>query len=173
MLDEEVDKTCEIYQSNYDAMRDMNVELEARVNEAMLISKREQEKLAERDKRTPRQRITRIIDRGSPFLEVGQLAGYDIGVPSGNVITGVGVVDGQKCMILANNFTFKGGAYYPITVKKHLRAQEIAEQNNLPCIYLVDSAGAFLPQQDNVFPDREHFGRIFYNQARMSAKGIP
>lgn len=86
---------------------------------------------------------------------------------------GIGVVNGIKCMILANNFTFKGGAYFPISVKKHIRAQEIAMQNNLPCIYLVDSAGAYLPEQDNVFPDKNHFGRIFYNQAQMSAKGFP
>lgn len=139
----------------------------------MLTSLKEQEKLKARGKLTPRERITSIIDRGSPFLEIGQLAGYDKDIPSGNVITGIGVVNGQKVMILANNFTFKGGAYFPITVKKHLRAQEIAEQNMLPCIYLVDSAGAFLPEQDNVFPDRDHFGRIFFNQARMSGKGIP
>ncbi len=139
----------------------------------MLTSQKEQEKLAQRGKKTPRGRINQIVDRGSPFLEIGQLAGYDNGVPSGNVIAGVGVINGQKCMILANNFTYKGGAYYPITVKKHLRAQEIAEENRLPCVYLVDSAGAFLPEQDNVFPDKNHFGRIFFNQARMSAKGIP
>lgn len=129
----------------------------------MLLSNKEQEKLKARGKLLPRERITSIIDRGSPFLEIGQLAGFDKDIPSGNVITGIGVVNGQKVMILANNFTYKGGAYYPITVKKHLRAQEIAEQNLLPCIYLVDSAGAFLPEQDNVFPDRDHFGRIFYN----------
>jgi len=114
-----------------------------------------------------------ICDRGSPFLELTQLAGFHDNIPSGNIITGIGVVHGQKCMLVANNFIYKGGAYYPITVKKHLRAQEIAQENNLPCIYLVDSAGAFLPEQDNVFPDREHFGRIFFNQARMSARGIP
>jgi 3-methylcrotonyl-CoA carboxylase beta subunit len=97
----------------------------------------------------------------------------DESVPSGNIIAGIGNISGKQCMIVANNFNYKGGAYYPITVKKHLRAQEIAEENNLPCIYMVDSAGAFLPKQDDVFPDRNHFGRIFFNQARMSAKGIP
>lgn len=107
---------------------------------------KEQKKLEERNKNTPRQRISKIIDRGAPFLEIGGLAGYDIGVPSGNIVTGIGVVNGQKCMIVSNNFTYKGGAYYPITVKKHIRAQEIARENNLPCIYLVDSAGAFLPE---------------------------
>jgi 3-methylcrotonyl-CoA carboxylase beta subunit len=126
----------------------------------------------------PRERINAILDPGSPFLEIGQLAGYDYldeseSVPSGNIIAGIGNISGKQCMIIANNFTFKGGAYYPITVKKHLRAQEIAEENNLPCVYMVDSAGAFLPKQDDVFPDRNHFGRIFFNQARMSAKGIP
>ena len=94
-------------------------------------------------------------------------------VPSGNIITGIGKIGGRQCMIIANNYSYKGGAYYPITVKKHVRAQEIAEENNLPCIYMVDSAGAFLPKQEDVFPDRNHFGRIFFNQARMSAKGIP
>lgn len=116
-----------------------------------------------RGKLAARQRINKITDRGSPFLEIGQLAGHDDGIPSGNVITGVGMIHGRQCMIVANQHTFKGGAYYPITVKKHLRAQEIAEQNNLPCVYLVDSAGAYLPEQDNVFPDRDHFGRIFFN----------
>jgi 3-methylcrotonyl-CoA carboxylase beta subunit len=168
-----VDTRCDQYLENYDAMQDYNIQLDERVRDIMAISLKEQEKLRLRDKISPRERIRNMTDRGSPFLEIGQLAGYDNGVPSGNVITGIGMVNGQKVMFIANNFTHKGGAYYPITVKKHLRAQEIAEQNNLPCIYLVDSAGAFLPEQDNVFPDREHFGRIFYNQARMSAKGIP
>jgi 3-methylcrotonyl-CoA carboxylase beta subunit len=139
----------------------------------MSIPEKIMNKAKKMNKLPARQRINKLVDRGSPFLELGQLAGYDEDVPSGNVITGIGEVSGQKCMIIANQFTFKGGAYYPITVKKHLRAQEIAEQNGLPCIYLVDSAGAFLPKQDNVFPDRDHFGRIFFNQARMSAKGIP
>ena len=101
------------------------------------------------------------------------MAGWDKDIPSGNIIAGIGMVHGRHCMILSNNFTYKGGAYFPITVKKHLRAQEIALQNRLPCIYIVDSAGAYLPEQDNVFPDKEHFGRIFYNQSRMSAQGIP
>lgn len=116
---------------------------------------------------TPRERILKVLDRGHAFLEIGQLAGYDAkedeNVPSGNIIAGIGMIAGRHCMVVANNFTHKGGAYFPITVKKHLRAQEIAEQNNLPCIYLVDSAGAFLPKQDDVFPDKNHFGRIFFN----------
>ena len=142
------------------------------------VGQRQRDVAHKRDKCLPRERINRVLDPGTPFLEVGQLAGYDAlgageSVPSGNMIAGVGVVGGKQCMLVANNYTFKGGAYYPITVKKHLRAQEIAAENNLPCIYMVDSAGAFLPKQDDVFPDRDNFGRIFYNQARMSSKGIP
>lgn len=122
-------------------------------------------------------RITFLLDNGSPFLELSQLAGYRLygeeDVISGGIITGIGSIHGVNCMIVANDPTIKGGTYYPITVKKHLRAQEIAEQNNLPCIYLVDSGGANLFLQDSVFPDKENFGRIFYNQSRMSAKNIP
>ncbi|MBV8490743.1 MAG: methylcrotonoyl-CoA carboxylase [Candidatus Eremiobacteraeota bacterium] len=129
-----------------------------------------------RNKLTARERIERLIDPGSDFLEFSALAAdgmYDGDSPSAGMITGIGVVEGQHCAIVANDATVKGGTYYPMTVKKHLRAQEIAEQNHLPCIYLVDSGGAFLPLQADVFPDREHFGRIFYNQARMSSKRIP
>lgn len=124
----------------------------------------------------PRDRIELLLDPGSDFLELSALAGfelYDDELPAGGIITGIGRVMGIDCMIVANDATVKGGTYYPITVKKHLRAQKIAEQNRLPCIYLVDSGGAFLPKQDEVFPDENHFGRIFYNQATMSAKGIP
>jgi 3-methylcrotonyl-CoA carboxylase beta subunit len=129
-----------------------------------------------RGKLLPRERVRNLLDVGSPFLELSQLAAwdmYDNQVPSAGIITGIGRVSGRECMIVANDATVKGGTYYPITVKKHLRAQEIAQQNRLPCIYLVDSGGANLPNQDDVFPDREHFGRIFYNQANMSALGIP
>ncbi|MCO6418030.1 methylcrotonoyl-CoA carboxylase [Siccirubricoccus sp. KC 17139] len=129
-----------------------------------------------RGKLLPRDRVRALIDPVSPFLEIGQLAAqgmYGGEVPSAGIITGIGRVSGRECVIIANDATVKGGTYYPITVKKHLRAQEIAEQNRLPCLYLVDSGGANLPNQDEVFPDREHFGRIFYNQARMSAAGIP
>ncbi|WP_142810301.1 carboxyl transferase domain-containing protein [Tepidiphilus olei] len=129
-----------------------------------------------RGKLLPRERIERLLDPGSPFLEVGQLAAwgmYDDEAPGAGIVTGIGRVQGVECMIVANDATVKGGTYYPITVKKHLRAQEIAQQNRLPCIYLVDSGGAYLPLQDEVFPDRDHFGRIFYNQANMSALGIP
>ena len=131
---------------------------------------------AARGKMLARERVDRLVDPGSPFLEVGALAAwgmYDGEGPSAGLITGVGAVEGRECMVVANDATVKGGAYFPATVKKHLRAQEIAAENALPCVYLVDSGGANLPYQDSVFPDREHFGRIFYNQARMSAMGIP
>ncbi len=123
-----------------------------------------------------RERIDRLLDEGSPFLELSPLAAFDVyddETPGAGIVTGIGRVSGQQVMIVANDATVKGGSYYPLTVKKHLRAQEIAQENFLPCIYLVDSGGAFLPLQDQVFPDADHFGRIFYNQARMSALGIP
>jgi 3-methylcrotonyl-CoA carboxylase beta subunit len=129
-----------------------------------------------RGKLLPRERIRRLLDPDTPFLELSQLAAldvYDDAVPAAGIITGVGRVAGRHCVVIANDATVKGGTYYPLTVKKHLRAQEIALENRLPCIYLVDSGGAFLPLQDQVFPDRDHFGRIFYNQARLSAAGLP
>jgi acetyl-CoA carboxylase carboxyltransferase component len=129
-----------------------------------------------RGKLLARDRIDLLVDPGTAFLELNALAAWDIydgDAPSAGIITGVGVVEGRECVIVANDATVKGGSYFPLTVKKHLRAQEVAEQNQLPCIYLVDSGGAFLPLQAEVFPDRDHFGRIFFNQARMSAKGIP
>ena len=129
-----------------------------------------------RGKMLPRERVANLLDAGSPFLEVGATAAhglYDGAAPCAGVIAGIGQVQGHEIMVICNDATVKGGTYYPMTVKKHLRAQEIAEQNRLPCIYLVDSGGANLPNQDEVFPDRDHFGRIFYNQAQMSAKGIP
>jgi acetyl-CoA carboxylase carboxyltransferase component len=130
----------------------------------------------ERGKLTARERIERLLDPDSPFLEIGMLAAYgmyDNEVPSAGIIVGLGYVSGRLCVIVANDATVKGGTYYPITIRKHLRAQEIALQNRLPIIYLVDSGGVFLPMQAEVFPDKEHFGRIFYNQAQMSAQGIP
>ena len=130
-----------------------------------------------RGKFLARERIEKIIDEGTPFLEFSALAGEDLygdsQVPSGGIVTGIGRVQGVECLFVANDATVKGGTYFPITIKKHLRAQEIARENYLPCLYLVDSGGAFLPMQDQVFPDRDHFGRIFYNQAQMSAMGIP
>jgi len=151
--------------------------LRARVAQAALGgSEASRERHVGRGKLLPRQRVERLLDPGSPLLEVGQLAACDMyegEVPGAGMITAIGRVSGRTCMIVANDATVKGGTYYPMTVKKHLRAQEIAEQNRLPCIYLVDSGGANLPHQSEVFPDREHFGRIFYNQANMSAVGIP
>ncbi|MDN4501342.1 carboxyl transferase domain-containing protein [Alteromonadaceae bacterium BrNp21-10] len=134
------------------------------------------EKHLQRGKLLPRDRINALLDHGSPFLELSQLAAwqvYEDVVPAAGVIAGIGRIAGHECMIVANDATVKGGSYYPLTVKKHLRAQNIAEQNNLPCVYLVDSGGANLPRQDEVFPDKDHFGRIFFNQANMSAKNIP
>ena len=138
-------------------------------------SEEARKKHIERGKLLPRERVNLVLDSGSPFLEFSQLAAremYDDDVPAAGIITGIGRVAGKEVVIVANDATVKGGTYYPVTVKKHLRAQEIALENHLPCIYLVDSGGAFLPLQDQVFPDRDHFGRIFYNQAKMSAKGI-
>ena len=130
-----------------------------------------------RNKMLPRDRIQKLIDPGTPLLELSALAGNSEDpsedIPSGGILTAIGMVSGQLCMIIANDATVKGGTYFPITVKKHLRAQEIAMENDLPCIYLVDSGGAFLPKQAEVFPDKHHFGRIFFNQANMSAKNIP
>ena len=129
-----------------------------------------------RGKLLPRDRIDHLLDPGSPFLEIAPLAAdgvYDDDVPSAGIIVGIGRISGHDCVIVANDATVKGGTYFPLTVKKHLRAQTIAEENKLPCVYLVESGGAFIPMQDEVFPDREHFGRIFFNQAQMSAQQIP
>ncbi|NMG49142.1 methylcrotonoyl-CoA carboxylase [Azoarcus communis] len=165
------------FQANAASLRAMVEDLRAKAAEVSLGGgDAARAKHTARGKLLPRDRVDHLLDPGTPFLEVGQLAAhgmYDNEAPSAGVITGIGRVQGVECMIVANDATVKGGTYYPMTVKKHLRAQEIAEQNNLPCVYLVDSGGAFLPRQDEVFPDRDHFGRIFYNQANMSAKGIP
>lgn len=139
-------------------------------------SAKARQKHTDRGKLLPRERINALLDGGTPFLELSALAAhemYDADIPAAGIITGIGSIEGTQCVIVANDATVKGGTYYPLTVKKHLRAQEIAQQNNLPCVYLVDSGGANLPNQDEVFPDRDHFGRIFYNQARMSAANIP
>jgi 3-methylcrotonyl-CoA carboxylase beta subunit len=140
-------------------------------------SEKAREKHISRGKMLPRDRVSALIDPGTSFLELSPLAGHEVyegeDVPAGGIITGIGTVEGVNCMIVANDSTVKGGTYYPITVKKHLRAQAIAQENRLPCIYLVDSGGANLPHQADVFPDRDHFGRIFFNQARMSSLGIP
>jgi 3-methylcrotonyl-CoA carboxylase beta subunit len=165
------------YVANEQAMRAVVAEMRERALAVMEGGPAHaRERHLARGKLLPRERVGRLLDPGSPFLEVGLLAAagmYDDEVPSAGMITGIGRVAGKECMIVCNDATVKGGTYYPITVKKHLRAQEIAEQNRLPCIYLVDSGGANLPNQDEVFPDRDHFGRIFYDQANLSAKGIP
>ena len=163
--------------SNQDFNKKLVEELQNRITDSSKGGRPEMvEQHKERGKLLPRERIEELIDPDTPFLELSTLAAfelYDNQVPSAGIITGIGVIHGREVMIVANDATVKGGTYYPMTVKKHLRAQEIAEENSLPCIYLVDSGGAFLPMQDEVFPDKEHFGRIFYNQAQMSAKGIP
>jgi len=165
------------YAANADAMQALVEDLQGVVEVVMQGGgERSRQRHADRGKLLPRDRVKKLIDPDTPFLELSPLAGhemYDDPVPAAGLITGVGSVSGQDVVIIANDATVKGGTYYPITVKKHLRAQEIAQENNLPCVYLVDSGGAFLPAQDEVFPDRDHFGRIFYNQARMSAAGIP
>jgi 3-methylcrotonyl-CoA carboxylase beta subunit len=172
-----IDKRSGEFSENRGAMESLVRELRERAAVIKLGGgERARDKHLSRGKLLPRDRIRTLLDMGSPFLEIGQFAAYDMyggGISSAGIITGIGRVDGQECMLVANDATVKGGTYYPATVKKHLRAQEIARENNLPCIYLVDSGGAFLPMQDEVFPDRDHFGRIFYNQANMSAEGIP
>jgi 3-methylcrotonyl-CoA carboxylase beta subunit len=165
------------YKLNDESNRQLAADLhELRAQIAIGGTQRARDKHLARGKLLARERIKILIDEGSSLLEAGQLAAhgmYDNEVPSAGVVTGIGKIRGTDCVIVANDATVKGGTYYPLTVKKHLRAQEIAEQNGLPCVYLVDSGGAFLPLQDEVFPDRDHFGRIFYNQANMSAQGIP
>ncbi len=172
-----VDPRSSEFCANADTMRGLVADLREKVAAVSLGGNAgAREKHVSRGKLLPRERVERLLDPGSPFLEVGQLAAYgmyDGEAPGAGMITGIGRVQGQECMVVANDATVKGGTYYPMTVKKHLRAQEIALDNRLPCIYLVDSGGANLPRQDEVFPDREHFGRIFFNQANMSAAGIP
>ncbi len=164
------------FEANRSAMRAQVEDLQAKVAEiAKGGGATARARHTARGKLLPRERIDTLLDPAAPFLELSQLAGfamYDNEAPSGGIVTGVGRVAGRECVVVCNDATVKGGTYYPITVKKHLRAQEIALENRLPCIYLVDSGGANLPNQDGVFPDREHFGRIFYNQATMSAAGI-
>uniref|UniRef100_A0A452FSD3 Methylcrotonoyl-CoA carboxylase beta chain, mitochondrial n=1 Tax=Capra hircus TaxID=9925 RepID=A0A452FSD3_CAPHI len=171
------DSSSAIYQENYEQMKALVNQLHERAQNIRLGGgEKARARHISRGKLLPRERIDNLLDPGSPFLELSQFAGYqlygDEEVPAGGVITGIGRVSGVECMIVANDATVKGGTYYPVTVKKHLRAQEIAMQNRLPCIYLVDSGGANLPRQAEVFPDRDHFGRIFYNQAVMSSKSI-
>ncbi|NEX63248.1 carboxyl transferase domain-containing protein [Noviherbaspirillum galbum] len=165
------------FKANAAAMQQVVDDLRDKVEKIMLGGGDDaRRKHTARGKLLPRDRVQMLLDPGTPFLEFSQMAAFDMydnAAPAAGVITGIGRVAGQECVIVCNDATVKGGTYYPMTVKKHLRAQEIADQNNLPCIYLVDSGGANLPNQDDVFPDRDHFGRIFFNQANMSAKGIP
>src|SRR5579872_7113993 len=177
LLQTHIDPREPSFDQNAASMHALVLELRERLDIAQAGGGREAtERHRSRNKLTARERIARLIDPGSAFLELSALAAYGMyenASPSAGMVTGIGIVNGRDCIIVANDATVKGGTYYPMTVKKHLRAQEIAEQNYLPCIYLVDSGGAFLPLQAEVFPDRDHFGRIFYNQAQMSAKGIP
>src|SRR6188508_1402285 len=180
VLRSSLDPASEAFHANADAMRAMVDDLRGRTR---ALTERgaggDDRSIArhrERGKLPVRERIDRLIDPGSAFLELNAHAAnglYDDEAPGAGIVTGIGRVEGVECAIVANDATVKGGTYYPLTVKKHLRAQEIALENRLPCVYLVDSGGAFLPMQDEVFPDREHFGRIFYNQAQLSAQGIP
>lgn len=170
------------FKNNAQAMRALVDDLNAKLEKiAQGGGQAARDKHTARGKLLPRDRVQLLLDPGTPFMEFSPLAGYNMykekdgqdAAPAAGIITGIGYVSGQECVIVCNDATVKGGTYFPMTVKKHLRAQEIAEQNNLPCIYLVDSGGANLPNQDEVFPDRDHFGRIFFNQATMSSKGIP
>lgn len=176
MMDSQLDVNGDAFAVNHQVLLDELARIEA-IAETIQRggSDKSRERHQSRGKLLPRERIEYLIDPGTPFLEVGLFAAYDHydnQVPSAGVIAGIGKIVGTDCMIICNDATVKGGTYYPLTVKKHLRAQAIAEENHLPCVYLVDSGGANLPNQDEVFPDREHFGRIFFNQASMSAKGI-
>ena len=176
VLTTKLDENSETYRTYAAHNKALAEELRARVAEAALGgNEKSRERHVARGKLLPRERVERLLDPGSPFLEIGQLAACDLyegEVPGAGMIAGIGRVSGRETMIVCNDATVKGGTYYPMTVKKHLRAQEIALQNRLPCVYLVDSGGANLPHQAEVFPDRDHFGRIFYNQAQMSAEGL-
>ena len=175
-LSTNIDRTSEVFRTNAAHNRALAAELSGRTAAAALGGpEASRQRHAARGKLLPRERVERLLDPGSPFLEIGALAAdglYDGEAPGAGLIAGIGRVSGRETMILANDATVKGGAYFPLTVKKHLRAQEIAQENRLPCVYLVDSGGANLPHQAEVFPDRDHFGRIFFNQARMSAEGV-
>src|SRR5438270_1244212 len=177
VLASQIERGSDDYARRRERMESLVAELRERTAQvARGGGERAVERHRARGKLTARERIDRLVDPGGAFLELSALAAWDLydgAAPGAGIVTGIGVVEGRECVIVANDATVKGGSYFPLTVKKHLRAQEIAEQNHLPCLYLVDSGGAFLPLQDEVFPDRDHFGRIFFNQARMSALGIP
>ncbi|MGB6117651.1 MAG: carboxyl transferase domain-containing protein [Mesorhizobium sp.] len=177
VIQSQISPSSDAFRANSEKMRALVAELSAKSGQVELGGPEEaRERHTSRGKLLPRDRLAQLLDTGAPFLEIGQFAAWDMyggDIASAGVIAGVGRVEGREVMVVVNDATVKGGTYYPMTVKKHLRAQEIAMQNNLPCVYLVDSGGANLPNQDEVFPDRDHFGRIFYNQANMSAAGIP
>src|SRR5690242_4172227 len=176
ILKSALDRNSKEFLANRDHMQKLVADLRAQQAKAALGGdEKARKKHTDRGKLLPRERIEALLDRGSPFLELSSLAAhgmYDGDAPCAGVVVGIGRVHGREVVVVANDATVKGGTYYPITVKKHLRAQEVALENRLPCVYLVDSGGAFLPLQAEVFPDRDHFGRIFYNMARMSAMGI-
>src|SRR5688500_9430824 len=176
VIESHVDTASEEFRGNREHMDGLVADLRARLLKAAVGGGEDAiKRQRDQGKLPPRERVQRLLDEGTPFLEVGALAAaglYDDAAPAAGLVTGIGRVRGREVMVVANDPTVKGGTYFPLTVKKHLRAQEIAEENRLPCVYLVDSGGAFLPLQAEVFPDRDHFGRIFYNEARMSALGI-
>jgi acetyl-CoA carboxylase carboxyltransferase component len=177
VLTSQLDRDAEEFKRRHERMEELVGELRERsARVAAGGGEKAMERHRSRGKLPARERVDRLVDPGTAFLELNALAAWELyegGAPSAGIVTGIGVVEGRECVIVANDATVKGGSYFPLTVKKHLRAQEVAKQDRLPCIYLVDSGGAFLPLQAEVFPDREHFGRIFYNQAQMSAAGIP
>src|SRR5262249_20443918 len=176
-LQTEIDSSSERFRANQARMSALAEDLRAQVHRAALGGGEDaRRKHTARGKLLPRERVQTLIDPGSPFLELSPLAAhgmYDGDAPAAGLITGIGRIHGREALIIANDATVNGGTYFPITVRKHLRAKEVALEHALPCVYLVDSGGAFLPLQDEVFPDKEHFGRIFYNQARLSARAIP
>src|SRR5215471_5764713 len=177
VIESKIDTRSAEFQANATQLSSLVGDLNAQLAQAALGGgDKARAKHTERGKLLPRDRVRALLDPGSPFLEFSALAAhgmYDGAAPAAGIITGIGRVNGTEVVVVANDATVKGGTYFPVTIKKHLRAQEIALENHLPCVYLVDSGGAFLPMQDEVFPDREHFGRIFFNQATMSARGIP
>jgi 3-methylcrotonyl-CoA carboxylase beta subunit len=177
VLPSRIDTTAAAFRTNAETYDGLRADIDRAREQAVAGGgERARETHRSRGKMMPRERVSALLDMGTPFLEIGQLGGnglYDDGVPSGGIITGVGVVSGRACVVVANDATVKGGTYYPITIRKHIRAQQVARENGLPCVYLVDSGGAFLPLQEEIFPDEQHFGRIFRNIAEMSALGLP
>lgn len=176
-IESKADTKSTAFKDNADKNRALHLEFKERLEKIKLGGpEKSRQRHIERGKLLPRERVAKLLDKNSPFLELSPLAAYDMydnEAPSAGMIAGVGIIHGREVMVIANDATVKGGTYYPMTILKHARAQEVAEVNNLPCIYLVDSGGIFLPMQSGTFPDKDHFGRIFYNEARMSAKGLP